>query len=1042
MDVFKNTKKFKKIIIVLLIMILFNFCYPKVVRAGDTLDWILVGAESLFFGIFDGIQNIVDKFFIDDLWTPSRITAFGGTLGALGKPGVVITSAENIIKGKFLLMNPNIFESVDQTNGPNKYMDYYKVADERNSLRDTISGWYYALRNLAIVALLSILVYVAIRMILTSVSQDKAKYKMMFKDWLIALCLLFLMHYIMVGILNLSSTITNAIGTNSASYTSSLRDDIEEQVDEATEETRDSGTDDDYVIECIMDAIANTVIYAAMVIMNIIFIGKYTIRALTIIFLVLLAPITAITYPIDKISDGKSQAFDMWFKEFLYQVIIQPFHLLIYIVLIGSAANLAADNLIYAMLCFGVMIPAEKFIKQMFGFKDKLGSPLGAFAAGALGNQLMSKMKSGMSGGNKGGNDSNSNKSTDLPPSTKSVDLPGGEDSENPNNTDRTNPELNGGDSSENEDGANPELNGGDTPENGDGSNPELNGGDTPENGDDSNPELNEGDTSENEDEANTESSDDDETNYGNDTGDTQTTDNNESKTEKFKAAASRVYRAANSRHGQKIMNKYGMNADMNLKAFEGFKGKDTKGKLKAINEGLGVTKSLKLAKKMTGRGLGKVYSTSKNVGRKAIKGATTLAGAAALGAFGAMFGQGKAGMAAGAALGSKVGGGITKATDKIWESGEGYVKDMHNAAWNKAEEIDKNKFKTDKSNIDLARQNYRDRHDGVEATGNELNSELENMYNMHSHGIKNDQFNDTLSQYEDYRKDGMAEDEAMDTAMLSALQAQNYSAKDFRDEKAMKQASEELYKQYKTLIDSKKISEEAAKEKIKQILKGGAKMKGVKEPPLPNNATIDIPLERTTSNLANALGIHSSNLTPERRQSISNLRIRLKDSGYTDSQIEAIARNAADSKVNADGVISNFENITNASIEYIEDGEARAQAEKLITAMGGAATKEQVDAEMQERFVIKSTFDVKDEKDISAARSLERNIFKETEKTQVQAARDFAREHRGKMDNDAYMKSAKEDLFRKLKASGKVSDDKARKDVDNIVKLADIYSK
>ena len=51
-----------------------------------------------------------------------------------------------------------------------------------------------------------------------------------------------------------------------------------------------------------------------------------------IVFLILVAPITAITYPIDKISDGKAQAFNMWLQEFLYEVIIQPFHLLIYVV--------------------------------------------------------------------------------------------------------------------------------------------------------------------------------------------------------------------------------------------------------------------------------------------------------------------------------------------------------------------------------------------------------------------------------------------------------------------------------------------------------------------------------------------------------------------------------------------------------------------------------------------------------------------------------------------------------------------------------------
>ena len=51
------------------------------------------------------------------------------------------------------------------------------------------------------------------------------------------------------------------------------------------------------------------------------------------IFLILIGPISCITYPIDKISDGKAQAFNKWFSEFMSEVLIQPFHLLLYVVL-------------------------------------------------------------------------------------------------------------------------------------------------------------------------------------------------------------------------------------------------------------------------------------------------------------------------------------------------------------------------------------------------------------------------------------------------------------------------------------------------------------------------------------------------------------------------------------------------------------------------------------------------------------------------------------------------------------------------------------
>lgn len=63
-------------------------------------------------------------------------------------------------------------------------------------LRHEISTWYNALKNVALVALLSILVYIAIRIIMSSAAKDKAKYKKMLGNWLTAICLLFILHFI------------------------------------------------------------------------------------------------------------------------------------------------------------------------------------------------------------------------------------------------------------------------------------------------------------------------------------------------------------------------------------------------------------------------------------------------------------------------------------------------------------------------------------------------------------------------------------------------------------------------------------------------------------------------------------------------------------------------------------------------------------------------------------------------------------------------------------------------------------------------------
>ena len=87
------------------------------------------------------------------------------------------------------------------------------------SLQSTISSWYIALRNLSIVGLLCVLVYVGIKIIISSTAQDKAKYKQMFIDWLIALCILFFLHYIMSFVLVMVDSVNDAIG--GSGYTTS-----------------------------------------------------------------------------------------------------------------------------------------------------------------------------------------------------------------------------------------------------------------------------------------------------------------------------------------------------------------------------------------------------------------------------------------------------------------------------------------------------------------------------------------------------------------------------------------------------------------------------------------------------------------------------------------------------------------------------------------------------------------------------------------------------------------------------------------------------
>lgn len=255
-------------------------------------------------------------------------------------------------------------------------------------LQGKIATWYVALRTVALVGLLSVLVYIGIRIILSSASsQDKAKYKGMLKDWVVAICILFVLHYIMAFMLSLSEQATGMLAKN------------------ITSSTNLDGTTSDKLLSSLRNSISDnfnsayktagyTIMYLALVILTGMFTIQYLKRVVYMAFLTMIAPLIALTYPMDKIKDGKAQAFSFWLKEYIFNCLIQPVHLLLYLVLIDSAMGFAEPNILYAIVALAFMVPAEKIIKEMFGLKSSSpSSTLGAAAGGAFMMSMLNKIK-------------------------------------------------------------------------------------------------------------------------------------------------------------------------------------------------------------------------------------------------------------------------------------------------------------------------------------------------------------------------------------------------------------------------------------------------------------------------------------------------------------------------------------------------------------------------------------------------------------------------------------------------------------------------
>lgn len=262
-------------------------------------------------------------------------------------------------------------------------------------LKGTVATWYKALRAIALVGLLSVLVYIGIRILISSTGQEKAKYKKMIGDWLAAICILFVLQYIMLFITEITQKITDVLSVN---IIGSRGEDILMSNLRNTLQELDSADFSSVFSELIM--------YVVLVIYTVMFTIQYLKRLLYMAFFTMIAPLIALTYPLDKIKDGQAQAFTMWIREYTFNALLQPMHLLLYYMFVSSAMDLVNGNPLYAVVAIGFLLPAEKFFRKMFGFeKASSASQMGAAAGGALVMNAINKIgqRSGKQAAGKGG---------------------------------------------------------------------------------------------------------------------------------------------------------------------------------------------------------------------------------------------------------------------------------------------------------------------------------------------------------------------------------------------------------------------------------------------------------------------------------------------------------------------------------------------------------------------------------------------------------------------------------------------------------------
>lgn len=412
---------------------------------------LLTPIKKLCYTVGDAIMTIAQKIVIGNKFTVpcANVTPVGDKGTGEGHdawddagdnnikyPAYLYLTPESIFRNQIASLNPNFINAINMDgtlekalggdddvvmDGKTSTSHADNVEKNLNVLRSTIAKWYVAIRNFTLVGLLSVLVYIGIRVVISSTASDKAKYKQMISSWVGAICLIFLLHYIMAFTFTLTENLTDLFNSNMGNpgikLPSVVGDDAKFTFNDKTNNEKFSEVLSKLQGEHLVikgnvfnanneiTGVANlmqyarlyanlngasglgyTITYLFLVGFTVIYFAKYIGRFIRIAFLTLIAPLITLTYPIDKLNDGQAQAFNMWLKEFTFNVLIQPFHLLIYMIFISSALEFANSNIIYTIVVLGFMTQAEKLLRKMFGFEK--ASTMGAFSGAAAGSML------------------------------------------------------------------------------------------------------------------------------------------------------------------------------------------------------------------------------------------------------------------------------------------------------------------------------------------------------------------------------------------------------------------------------------------------------------------------------------------------------------------------------------------------------------------------------------------------------------------------------------------------------------------------------
>lgn len=234
-------------------------------------------------------------------------------------------------------------------------------------VREGIKMWYYIIRNVAIMVMVVVLMYITIRIFLNIYSEspeNKARYKEMMIAWAKALATLIVMHMLIYTVIAFNTDIVETIKDVA-------------QIDDPRLQNLNT-----ILLERALDirlsiALPATILYVLVTFLTIQFFFVYLKRFIMVLILIVSGPFITIKTAYESTGKSVSKAYSKWFYDLLINVMEQSIHALFYALFVRGLFEGAMEDFIGFLLFWFVLKSMLKlsasFIK-LFKFNSKSGS--------------------------------------------------------------------------------------------------------------------------------------------------------------------------------------------------------------------------------------------------------------------------------------------------------------------------------------------------------------------------------------------------------------------------------------------------------------------------------------------------------------------------------------------------------------------------------------------------------------------------------------------------------------------------------------------